>query len=194
MDRRHFLTNGIATGLATPVVLGPTSALAVIKEDEDSDEDAFKRVSLLLTPRNRVVLLTQLLIYANGLLLFYDLQRMWNYYPASRASLGGVPLLGALQHQPVEKRVNAMELVGTVFLVSTTLIMMASRMPRRKPKRVTVFNGGNEFTTTSRAKTVKQEQFDRILKPAKEIRGSGMFYDQDTGELLAKIPPEFIQR
>ncbi len=195
MHRRRFLTNSFATGLAAPVVLGPTSALANYDDDNPaSRQDDFQHVSILLSPAGRLIVLTQLLIYANGLLLFYDLQRQWQRFAASRASLSKVPILGGLQHKPVSQRLEAMALVGSVFLLTTTLIIMATQMPRTRPKRVTVFNADNEFTTTTRAKTVKKEQFDRILKPAEKIKGSGAFFDKKTGELLARIPPEFVQR
>ncbi|MEP2029254.1 MAG: hypothetical protein ABJI96_11180 [Paracoccaceae bacterium] len=201
MDRRNFVAGSLVTGLATPALVLPESAWAKKKAeggDSESDVESLQRVSLFLTPAGQTIFLTSLIIIIGGVMLYLDMQRRWQRFATSRVDVSKVPLLGGLTRPTVEKRLANMNSVGKILLAQTTLFIVINALASRKPKRVSIVNAGNDFTSTSNPRVVRNSQtksnVDALLKRALVVSATGAHFDENTGELLALIPPEFRKR
>ena len=193
MDRRRATSLILSGSLAAPALVRPETAWAEITDDPASKAEAFQRVVLTLNPGLRTVVLSAILIQLANVVVYYNMQLQWQRFAASRADVSKIPLLGGLARPTVEKRMAGMDPVGPVLLAGTVLIILASSIRARRPEQMTVVNAGNEFTTKLNPHVVKQVEINKRHDRAERIAAKGALFDQQTGELIALIPPMFRQ-
>jgi hypothetical protein len=183
MKRRDFSTGLLAAGLAAPPVLGPTSALATIKNDEKRELERFVRMQLLLT--SQTILITWVL-FMFPTILGLNFQRNIPRYFLQRAALGGL-LLG-LQRQPFGKRFESSVLLGNIVLWSSMLLILPLMAKPRRLGQVAVANGEFEFAHPGRPRPVSisgvpsAEQLNR-----QPVIGTARLNEK--GEIGLVVPP-----
>jgi len=183
MKRRDFSKTLLAAGLAAPPVLGPTSALATISNDDDDAFERFVRMQLVLST-GLVTITWLLLLYP--VLLGLNFQRTVPRFLLWRAALG--TLLLGLQHAPFSRRFRGSLLLGNVVLMSNMLLVLPLLARPPQPNRTFVANDAYEYAHPGKPKPVKfaglpaRSQLDK-----QPVIGTARVNDK--GEVGLVIPP-----
>lgn len=183
MKRREFSSGLLAAGLAAPPVLGPTSALANVKEEDGTELERFARMQLTLA--TQTVAITWLL-FMFPVILGLNYQRTIPRYLLQRAAAGGI--LFGLQHTPFSRRFKGSILLGNVVLLSSMLLILPLLRRPPEPGKVYVANSGFEYAHPGTPDPVKinglpnRSRLDRlpVIATARV---------NDKGEVGVVVPP-----
>ncbi len=188
MDRRSLLLGGSA-GLVGAPVLGPVSAWANPKHDDDSERRLDRR-RIRLTAQGvlSLVTLTYMVIVINNQLIGWNLQREFDRTPLDRVDGSKVPLFGGLLRPTVNARLQTMDFIGQFVLVNTLLVLVLSAAMAARPRRATLVHENSEFEIPGRPKPINAPGLIERASEGKFIPESGAYLDSDTGELIALIP------
>ncbi|MCB2139011.1 MAG: hypothetical protein KDE02_18070 [Rhodobacteraceae bacterium] len=189
MDRRSFNSGLVAIGAASAIAVDPAAANQRDKDTRKRVEEEFARAFLRLPAFQRALVIDRLLVVAGELVLSYNMQQQWQRFALSRADVGVLPLIGGLTRPTVHARLARMNLIGRVFIAQATLILLLDIAFPRPPKKMTIVNDDNEFTSKAKPEPKRVSNFDIKPYKAKLKKDAGAYFDPKTGELIALIPP-----
>ncbi|MFY0691993.1 MAG: hypothetical protein JXR14_08765 [Paracoccaceae bacterium] len=122
MHRRQFTTGLIASGLAAPPIVGPTSSLASQEQDyKDNDPRLAQFGPIKLRVATGLITLSWFLIFASGNWWGIKLSGEHPQFNENRVGLGG--LLGGLTRPTIDERIKTAQVMGALFLMGNSLLM-----------------------------------------------------------------------
>ncbi|NNK77095.1 MAG: hypothetical protein HKP40_00140 [Litoreibacter sp.] len=122
MHRRQVTTGLLASGLAAPPIVGPTSALASQEQDNKDNDPRFAQFApIKLRVATGLVLVSWFLIFASGNWWGIKLSGEHPQFNENRVGLGG--LLGGLTRPTIDERLKNAQLMGALFLMGNSLLM-----------------------------------------------------------------------
>ncbi|MEM9435005.1 MAG: hypothetical protein AAGA12_13865 [Pseudomonadota bacterium] len=120
MDRRLFTQGAVLSGLAAPAIVGPSSVWSKQLSEDDAKIAEFAPITLRLAAQ--VVVLQWLIVNVGNSFVAMKIAGDQRQYSERRSRLGG--LLGGLARPTVEDRLKNATLLGGLFLVRNSLVLL----------------------------------------------------------------------